>query len=188
MTVQAADDAAGVDAASWLLSTGAEWWHLVRFGHPHFEVHARIAFDPAPDSRANHTRTALAVLGSFTSTPHVAYSAIWQGWGGGGSVPRAPRVEIPHRSMVLLTGPVAALRDAAAVAWGEDRIDVGAPPHLAWPADRAWCFACEVDEDVGSPWGAPRRRTPRWRSHCRVRYAEPPTARMLRSTATRSSG
>jgi hypothetical protein len=21
-------------------------------------------------------------------------------------------------------------------------------PHLVWPADRAWCLACEVDEEI----------------------------------------
>ena len=49
--------------------------------------------------------------------------------------------------MLLFTGAVDVLRDAPALAW------YGAAhgyqePHLVWPKDRAWCLACEVDEEI----------------------------------------
>jgi hypothetical protein len=48
--------------------------------------------------------------------------------------------------MLLFTGPRGVLRDAPALAWGV----TGAlqEPHLVWPEDRAWCVACEVDEEL----------------------------------------
>jgi hypothetical protein len=64
------------------------------------------------------------------------------------SVPQAPRVEIPHRAMLLFTGPVEALRDAPALAWYGSAAGVEQEPHLVWPGDQAWCLACEVDEEI----------------------------------------
>ncbi|MEI2714347.1 MAG: hypothetical protein V9G04_13905 [Nocardioides sp.] len=54
---------------------------------------------------------------------------------------------IPHRTMLLFTGPVSVLRDAAELAW-HGTADGSMPPHLAWPEDKAWSMACEVDEEV----------------------------------------
>lgn len=49
--------------------------------------------------------------------------------------------------MLLFTGPVGVLRDAPALAWyGFAR--GYQEPHLVWPEDRAWCLACEVDEEI----------------------------------------
>jgi hypothetical protein len=50
--------------------------------------------------------------------------------------------------MLLFTAPVSLLRDAPALAWGSDAGRVAQEPHLAWPADHAWCLACEVDEEL----------------------------------------
>jgi hypothetical protein len=50
--------------------------------------------------------------------------------------------------MLLFTGPVEALRDASALAWYGSATGVGQEPHLMWPDDRAWCLACEVDEEI----------------------------------------
>jgi hypothetical protein len=49
--------------------------------------------------------------------------------------------------MLLFTGPVGAMRDAPALAW-QGRGRNYQEPHLVWPADRAWCLACEVDEEI----------------------------------------
>ena len=50
--------------------------------------------------------------------------------------------------MLLFTGPVGELRDAPALAWYGSAQGCHQEPHLVWPADRAWCLACEVDEEV----------------------------------------
>ena len=49
--------------------------------------------------------------------------------------------------MLLFTGRGEVLRDTAALAWkGVGR--AYQEPHLVWPEDRAWCLACEVDEEI----------------------------------------
>src|SRR4029453_14224973 len=88
-------------------------------------------------------RLALAPLATYTATPANGYAAIWEGWGGD-PVPQAPLVPIPHRAMLLFTGPVGVLRDAAALAWYGSAQGYQ-EPHLVWPEDQAWCLACEVD-------------------------------------------
>jgi hypothetical protein len=93
-------------------------------------------------------RAALATLASHTTTPAIAYAAIWEGWTSGGLIPNAPRVGIPNRAMLLFTGPVNGLRDAPALAWYGSAHGVYQEPHLVWPEDHAWCLACEVDEEV----------------------------------------
>lgn len=145
--------AADADAARWLLRSDVDWWDLVRYGPPGFDVYLRVAFaheaaavDPAAEEPS--LRAALATLAGFTATPDSGYAAVWEGWTGGAPAPRAPRIEIPHRAMLLFTGPVAALRDAPAVAWHGSAQGHFQEPHLVWPEDRAWCVACEVDEEV----------------------------------------
>jgi hypothetical protein len=144
--------AANADAARWLLRADVDWWDLVRYGPPGFDVYVRIAFaqdahgvDPAGEQPA--LRVALATLASYTATPASAYAAIWEGWISGAPVPQAPRVQIPHRAMLLFTGPVGVLRDAPALAWYGSAQGYQ-EPHLVWPEDQAWCLACEVDEEI----------------------------------------
>jgi len=149
--------AADADAAQWLLRSDVDWWDLVRYGPPGFDVYVRIAFpqdseadagSPPGEAPADAVRVALATLGSYTTTPANGYAAIWEGWVGGEPAPHAPRVEIPDRAMLLFTGPVEALRDAPALAWYGSAAGVAQEPHLVWPEDRAWCLACEVDEEI----------------------------------------
>ena len=101
--VRPADNA---DAAQWLLRSDVGWWDLVRYGPPGFDVYVRIAFaqDPA-EGEDPALRLALATLATYTATPATGYAAIWEGWGGV-PPPEAPRVLIPHRAMLLFTGPV----------------------------------------------------------------------------------
>ena len=150
--------AANADAARWLLRADVDWWDLVRYGLPGFDVYVRIAFpqesdadvvNPSDEAPADAIRTALATLASYTTTPATGFAAIWEGWGPN-SAPQAPRVEIPNRAMLLFTGPVEALRDAPALAWygSAAGINQGPGPHLVWPEDQAWCLACEVDEEI----------------------------------------
>lgn len=144
--------AASADPARWLLDAPVGWARLVTFGPPGFDVYVRVAFEPpdapeAADGPPDAAAAVLAVLAGRTSTPDEAFAAVWEGWGAQGPVPDAPRVPVPNRELLLLAGPVSALRDAPAVGWAE-RDSSGPPPHLAWPADRAWCLACDVDEEV----------------------------------------
>jgi hypothetical protein len=141
--------AADARPARWLLAPGIDWWDLVRFGPPGFETWVRIALpqdteDPEP---VDSVRAALVVLAGRTSTPTRAYAAVWEGWGGRSPAPPAPRVAVPHREMLLFTGTVEELRDAPGEAW-DGSAEGSVPPHLAWPEDRAWCLACEVDEEI----------------------------------------
>lgn len=141
--------ASNLDPAQWLLRSDVDWWDLVRYGPPGFDVYVRIAFAQNPDGVVGEDpclRRALATLADHTSTPDSAYAAIWEGWGGG-PPPEAPRVPIPHRAMLLFSGPVGLLRDAPALAWFGSAQGYQ-EPHLVWPEDKAWCLACEVDEEV----------------------------------------
>jgi len=139
--------AATVDAARWLLRPGDDWWDLVRYGPPGFDVYVRIAFAQDVAGEDPALRVALTTLASYTTTPTIAYAAIWEGWDGGDPPLDAPRVPIPHRTMLLFTGPVGVLRDAPALAW-YGSVQGYQEPHLVWPEDQAWCLACEVDEEV----------------------------------------
>lgn len=144
--------ATSAEAAHWLLRSDIDWWDLVRYGPPGFDVYVRIAFNPDPHGldpggEEPGLRLALGVLAAHTVTPATAYAAIWEGWTSALPPPPAPRVRIPHRTMLLFTGPVGVLRDAPVLAWqGGGRMYQ--EPHLVWPEDRAWCLACEVDEEI----------------------------------------
>lgn len=149
--------AGGADAAQWLLRPDVDWWDLVRYGPPGFDVYVRIALfhddrgvpsNQSGEAPVDRIRAALATLGSYTTTPSTGYAAIWEGWTGGLPAPTAPRVHIPNRVMLLFTGPVEALRDAPAVAWYGSAEGHAQEPHLVWPDDQAWCLACEVDEEI----------------------------------------
>jgi hypothetical protein len=141
------------DAGRWLLQPDVDWWDLVRYGPPGFDVYLRIGFFPGPEGEdppgeAPALRLALSTLATFTATPAQGYAAIWEGWTGDTTPPEAPRVQVPHREMVLFTGPVDVLRDAPALAWYGSAEGMFQEPHLVWPQDHAWCVACEVDEEI----------------------------------------
>ncbi len=99
----------------------------------------------------------LEILRSETSTPGHCWFCLWEGYDLAGvplssdgadrvvadPIPevarRMPRVELPHRSYLLYSGPL------------EDALLVPPPPspsqsaNLFWPEDRAWCVASEID-------------------------------------------
>jgi hypothetical protein len=54
----------------------------------------------------------------------------------------------PAPDELLFTGPVEVLTDAPALAWRGASAGILQEPHLVWPADHAWCLACEVDEEI----------------------------------------
>jgi hypothetical protein len=140
------------DPARWLLRSNVDWWDLVRYGPPGFDVYVRVRFldsevGVAREDEADAVRIALTTLVEFTATRAKGYAAIWEGWGGQ-PTPQAPRVDIPNRAMLLFTGHVGALRDAPALAWYGTAEATYQNPHLVWPEDQAWCLACEVDEEI----------------------------------------
>jgi hypothetical protein len=66
--------AANADAAQWLLRADVDWWDLVRYGPPGFDVYVRIAFAQDPDGadmagEDPALRLALATLATYTATP-----------------------------------------------------------------------------------------------------------------------
>jgi len=70
--------AADADAARWLLLPDVDWWDLVRYGPPGFDVYVRIAFPhdsetdvvyPSGECAVDAVRAALATLASCTTTP-----------------------------------------------------------------------------------------------------------------------
>src|SRR5262249_51139724 len=106
--------AANAYPARWLLRSHVGWGDLGRAGPRGFEVYVRIpvpdysgpdAATPPGKAPADPVRAALTVLGSCTATPAQGYAAIWEGWVSGQPAPRAPRVAIPNRAMLLFTGP-----------------------------------------------------------------------------------
>ena len=140
-----------------MLRPDRDWWDLVRYGPPDFDVYVRIALpqdsgadigNPPGEPPVDPVRAALATLGSYTATLAQGYAAVWEGWVRREPAPHAPRAEIPDRAMLLFTGPVGALRDAPALAWYGSATGAGQGPHLAWPQDQAWCLACEVDVEI----------------------------------------
>ena len=105
------------------------------------EADADVA-DDHPDDMARLAR-ALHHLRAFTVTPEDCYFCLWDGYSDV-HVPRSaangPMVSIPHREYFLLRGSLADLADWAEVLGGGNHT-----PAFAWPADRAWCTASDVD-------------------------------------------
>jgi hypothetical protein len=144
--------APNADPARWLLRAEVDWWDLVRYGPPGFDVYLRVPFRDdaegvAPGGEDPALRDALTALAKHTATPAVAYAAIWEGWTSRDPAPEAPRVDVPNRSMLLFTGSVGVMRDAPSLAWYGSAQGYQ-EPHLVWPEDHAWCLACEVDEEI----------------------------------------
>ncbi|MEU4835005.1 hypothetical protein [Streptosporangium sp. NPDC023615] len=82
------------------------------------------------------------LLSAYTTTPERCWFAVWEGFGDLGLPVGSgiARVEMPARSMLLLTGPLrAATTSLAATPWCDQRAG------LWWPHDRAWCVATDVD-------------------------------------------
>ncbi len=58
----------------------------------------------------------------------------------GARIAASPRFEHPNRSYLLAQAPVATVPKLS-------RFPYGITPSLAWPDDRAWCVATEIDFD-----------------------------------------
>jgi hypothetical protein len=110
-------------------------------------------------------------LSEHTATAEDCYFCLWEGYGGlesygwlendaaatGSSSDQptehrftteelgAPRLHLPHRDYLVLTGPLSC---APRLAWlHQPGWSSPQSPNLFWPADRAWCVASEIDFD-----------------------------------------
>lgn len=106
-------------------------------------------FDQEPDvGRLSGTLCAALyeVLSAWTSTPDTSWAGIWDGFGQlhdaavRESVSRAPRFSHPHRDYLLARVPPGAICRFQDSPWS-------LTPSLAWPDDRSWCVATEIDFD-----------------------------------------
>ncbi len=84
-------------------------------------------------------RLLVDVLERHTSIDEPCFFALWDGFGI--APPEAlegPRVELPNRSYLLLSGALREVRDLPTLLQGQT-------PNIWWPKDRAWCVATEID-------------------------------------------
>jgi hypothetical protein len=114
-------------------------------------------FSPEDDPRrdvltrtAEQWRVLLELLGAHTQTPDDCYFALWEGWPLPESLRQRPKfgvpggARIPARSYFLFRGSLSNAEDWSAT----DFYSTGQEPYepaFVWPADRAWCVACDVD-------------------------------------------
>lgn len=153
--------AADTTPADWILDSArvGDAPTVLRYGPPGFDAYLRlpvdgnVPIDVGPGAKVHPMEAALQVLAAHTTTPDVAYVGVWHGYGFDNSpAPTVPVVPFPNAWMYLYTGPVSAMRYAQQSVWSfPDRTpDAGidAEPDLVWPADHAWCLACEVDEEI----------------------------------------
>lgn len=124
------------------------------------ELYAHVDIDGVSQARPTNgvlgqrQLVALAdVLGAHTAERHDIFQAVWAGWGGfepgRGSIPTGPGTKLTVakglREYWVFRGTV---EELARPPWfDEDRGANTQPPNLAWPADRSWCLATEIDFD-----------------------------------------
>lgn len=105
------------------------------------------------------------LLAGHTATAQDCWFCLWEGWGWITGSPAIgflgsdeqvspafspeelsrPRVHLPFRNYLLLTGPLHAALQIGE--WPRSDWFVPQSPNLFWPADRAWCVATEIDFD-----------------------------------------
>ncbi len=148
----------------WLDLGESAWRETVGFGPAGFPAYARLGLlAPPPPGRGALAQlsgddgaevrildAAVSVLTAWTSTPDDAYFLLWDGMPWPESLPRPARPPLTSsaRNYYILRGPLDSL-----AAGGEEQLD-GITPAFIWPADRAWCLACDVDPDwagIGAP-------------------------------------
>lgn len=147
--------------ADWLVRSEVEWDRLITLGPGGFAATARLRFVPDPtypgqdeadndmgeDHLSDWTQAAIALrLLAGTSGMDPAEEIFLCLWDGYGDLPAdllaAPRVPLPHRDFVLLTGSVDDIDAWHPVPGGHGP---GWAPAFAWPADHSWCFTSDVD-------------------------------------------
>jgi hypothetical protein len=157
--------------ADWLVNGSTPRSQLLGFGPQGFAQYARLLFMPDPTHSGQQeadvelppghstgieiTRRALRVLADFTKTPDHCYFCVWDGYSDV-QLPtpsqRTPVLHGPGRQYFLLRGSLREFADWESVL-GTD--EYPPPPAFAWPADRRWCFASDVDPHWAGVGGAP---------------------------------
>lgn len=143
--------------ADWLVTSTTPPWQLITLGPSGFAAYARLRFIPDPtwpgqaetdvDIDDGHlvdidqSARALHVLESFTATAERCYFCVWDGYSDIILPPNPPFIELPHRRYALFQGALSDI-DRWCAELGDGNV---APPALAWPADRSWCFTKDVD-------------------------------------------
>jgi len=100
-----------------------------------------------------HTERLCELLAGYTTTPERCWFAIWEGHGYNEALQNlnVPRLAMPGRAMIMLTGPLSAL---PCTSFGDptwytpgwvNKADWYRSPSLWWPEDRSWCVASDVD-------------------------------------------
>ncbi|WP_248837529.1 hypothetical protein [Frankia sp. AgKG'84/4] len=80
------------------------------------------------------------LLARHTSTVDECWFAVWSGFGGlEARWGHAPRVAMPRREMMLLSGPLPAAARSVEDSPGDQRA------NLWWPDDQAWCLVTDID-------------------------------------------
>lgn len=105
---------------------------------------ADVELPPDHLSEIDITRRALGVLANFTETPDVCYFCVWDGYSDvqlPSPSTQTPVLHGPDREYFLLQGSLADFASWESVLGTDDP----PPPAFAWPADRQWCFASDVD-------------------------------------------
>ncbi|EFQ82328.1 hypothetical protein HMPREF0063_12490 [Aeromicrobium marinum DSM 15272] len=151
---------ASADEVQWLVDPSQPWQRVVAFGPQVFAAYARVRFIPDPLfegqleadaldeppllSEAAQMQRVVQVLLEFTASPREGYACVWDGWGepAGAAVPQTSRLRLPHREYFTVQGSLVDLVED----WTSLSV-AGSPPRAAfiWPADQAWCIACDVD-------------------------------------------
>jgi hypothetical protein len=122
-------------AMQWPSITGS-----YRFEH---EANQPGVWDREPDEGSLPQELApdlCSVLARHTGTPGRCWFAVWEGWGClAFGEDAAPAFEIPNRRLLLLTGPITAVRTSLC------EESYFQSPTMWWPQDRAWYVQTEVD-------------------------------------------
>ena len=85
-------------------------------------------------------RSLVGLLGGATNTPHSCGFGLWDGFGFLSEAQRAGvSITAPHRRWLLYGGAVEQIADS----FDDSSFDQSA--NLAWPEDRSWCLATEID-------------------------------------------
>lgn len=150
-----------LSAADWLMRSTADPTRLVTFGPAVFTAYARLRYIPDPDgpglaeadvllpedhrSDVEQARTVLRALAGHTGTAGSCFFCVWEGYVGSFLDPqlvRGPLVTLPYRQYVLFSGDLGEMERWERY-FGDG--EPCPPPAFVWPADRAWCFASDVD-------------------------------------------
>jgi hypothetical protein len=150
-----------LSAADWIADGDADPQRLVTFGPAGFEAYARLRFIPDPytlglseadvvlpedhPSDIEQARVVLRALSGDDPAATPCFYCVWDGYAGSFLDPelvREPLLALPHRKYVLFAGVLSDIER-----W-EEEFGGGQPcppPAFAWPTDRRWCFASDID-------------------------------------------